>query len=77
VGRFADEIAELENIAADPTLRILDRVAAVLTLHVRVEGRGCLCGWNRLGHSFAAHQAETLEAAGLLIASGSAPSVGG
>jgi hypothetical protein len=66
VSRFQTELAALASLAADPGLGVPERVTAALTLHSRVEGRGCLCGWFRLGASFARHQAEELKALGLL-----------
>lgn len=71
------ELADLKRLVADPEITTLARAVMVLTIHQRREPGGCLCGWGRIGQSFSRHQAEALEEAGLLIASGSAPPVGG
>jgi hypothetical protein len=39
---------------------------ALLTVHQRRDTGTCLCGWDKLGASFAGHQADVLREAGLL-----------
>lgn len=36
------------------------RIAAVLTAHQRQDAQHCLCGWGKLGHSHAEHQADAV-----------------
>ena len=36
------------------------RIADVLTAHQRQGSQHCLCGWGKLGHSHAEHQADAV-----------------
>jgi len=38
-------------------------LVTVLAYHQRVDGKGCMCGWNPLGASYAEHVANIYEAA--------------
>lgn len=66
--RLQSEVGLLARLAATPTIPALDRAVAILVLHQRRDAGTCLCGWGRLGASFAHHQADVLSAAGLLAA---------
>jgi hypothetical protein len=62
------EIAILTRLAADTRLTPTERAQALLTAHQRFDARSCLCGWDELGKSHAAHQADELARMGLLVA---------
>lgn len=67
-GRRDLEIAGLRRLAESPRVPIDLRAEAVLTMHQRLDPRGCLCGFDRLGASFVWHQVQMLSEAGLLAA---------
>lgn len=56
----------LKRFAADDSKPLMERVTAVLIIHQRLDSSGCTCGWSKLGQSYAGHQAEALQEAGLL-----------
>ena len=68
VPRAAMELEALNRIASDTSVPPLERATAVLVAHQRMTGpnRRCRCGWDKLGQSFAGHQAEALAEVGLL-----------
>lgn len=74
--RLRAERAALQMEATDPAAEVSRRATAVLILHQRMDGRGCLCGWNRLGQLHARHQMEEILKSGLVLSSGSAPETG-
>jgi hypothetical protein len=51
----------LSTLATDPDA--VERVEQVLIKHQRRSIESCLCGWAKLGHSHALHQAEAVFAA--------------
>jgi len=57
----------MTTVADDLDPAAVERATEVLTTHQRRDSASCLCGWSRLGHSFAQHQADMLAAAGLLV----------
>jgi len=54
------------ELAALAEVRGPDQAVAVLTIHQRRDPASCLCGWDKIGTSFARHQADELRKAGLL-----------
>lgn len=60
------ELQQLLRIAADRTQDAVVRSVALLTAHQRIAVRSCLCGWDELEKSFAAHQVDAFRAMGLL-----------
>jgi hypothetical protein len=62
------EIAHLTRHAVDTRLDPVERAGALLIAHQRMDAGTCLCGWAKLGKSHAAHQADELARAGLLVA---------
>lgn len=66
LGNAKREIAYLTELAGSESQSPAVRVRALLTVHQRRDVGSCLCGWDKLGQSFAGHQAEVLYKAGLL-----------
>jgi hypothetical protein len=78
MSRLEAELVALERLVADPMLSASARAAALLTIHQRRDAPGgCICGWFKLGASFARHQADALAEAGLLARSRNALDAGG
>lgn len=57
---------ELEALAREEGTHPADVAVLLLVAHQRRDVRSCLCGWSELGRSFAKHQVDVLQRAGLL-----------
>jgi hypothetical protein len=62
------EIAHLARHAMDTRLDPVERAGSLLIAHQRRDAGSCLCGWDEVGKSHAAHQADELARTGLLAA---------